>query len=959
MTRQASWRLAIVVSAAALSAVAGAHVQQQPARDQPAQRPQFGTGVIAGVVINGETNQPIADATISLVSAEVMAIRVAQSDRAGRFLLPAVPAGRFVLHASKPAYLGAGYGATKAGRPGTVIALADGQQLIGLTLKMWPGAVVTGVVTDEQGEPLPDAEVQLQRIGGGAPDLIQTMMALGGGRQNTTDDRGVFRIYGIAPGEYVVSASPRGGPPPGARRVTPEDLAAGQRALREARPVPPKPSAVTPSTPLPSTVLPSRPVQAQEDAQAFASADGPAPGWAPVYFPGTSDPTRATSITLALGEERTGVNMKVELVPLARVEGTVFGADGAPAANVQVMLQREGAGPPSLAAVFAIAPGSRSGANGRFTVRNAGPGQYTLTARTVRASGGPAGANLWASAPLTVAGQNITGVVLQLQTGMSLSGRVVVNATRVAAPASLAGVTIAVTAPSGTRDPMNALMGLVAMSLGGQGSMQVARENGTFDVTGLAPGSYLVNGVFGRGESPADVLAWRVASVMIDGRDVLDLPIEIKPNGDIKDVVVTFTDAQQELSGVITDAGGQPLTASTVILFATDRRYWYSDSRRVLTARPGTDGRYEFGGPGGPTAGDYFLSVVTDLDPGQQFEPSFLTALAKASPIRVTFGAGEKKTQDLRVGRVDRSSLSPLEREQLAGGHWVEVKTQEFRGAREGRIMAGGQILRRRQDDLIGDDARVLQALAVFHDQVRARDRDAVDDDCLVAQGEEVLARFHDRARRSVADHGATFLELDDAREQLRRRARLAVDEHDELSGVGAAPACFGGEDGLAPARDALADQDVTIEDVAQHAAERVDEPAGIASKVQDERRVFPRDAEELVHFAVRQAEDRHLPDHDAAVFHVPLAPEMVAGFFIEDKVVHVHAVVGAAQVAHLAARRDLGRDGDLALLARWIANRQTHRRLGREHVEVVLHREQALADDLRAVQVRARGRRA
>ncbi len=650
MTRPGRWRLAIVVSAAVLSAVAGAQVQQ-PARDQPAQRPQFGTGVIAGVVVNGETNQPIADATISLVSAEVMAIRVAQSDRAGRFVLPAVPAGRFVLHASKPAYLGAGYGATKAGRPGTVIAMADGQQLVGLGLKMWPGAVVTGIVTDEQGEAVPDVDVQLQRIGGAGLDMVQTMMALGGGRQNMTDDRGVYRIYGVAPGEYLVSASPRGGPPPGARRLTPEDVAAGQRALREVRPVQPKPAIVRSPTSMPSTVLPSRPLQAQEDSQAFSSADGPPPGWAPVYFPGTNDPMRATSITLALGEERTGVNMKAELVPLARVEGTVFGADGAPAANVQLVLQREGAGFTSISALLAGTSGARTAANGRFTVRNAGPGQYTLTARTVGAPGAPSAATLWASAPLTIAGQNITGLVMQLQTGMSVSGRVAMNATRLPPPPNLAGVVVAVTPPATTQNPMGAIFGLAAMSLGGVTNTQMTREDGTFEVTGLTPGSYLVNGVFGRGGLPSDVLSWRVASVVMDGRDVLDLPIEIKPNGQVKDVVVTFSDAQQELSGVITDAGGQPLTASTVILFATDRRYWYRDSRRVLSARPGTDGRYEFVGLGGPTSGDYFLSVVTDLDPGQQFEASFLTALAKASPVRVIFSAGEKKTQDLRVGR--------------------------------------------------------------------------------------------------------------------------------------------------------------------------------------------------------------------------------------------------------------------------------------------------------------------
>jgi hypothetical protein len=145
------------------------------------------------------------------------------------------------------------------------------------------------------------------------------------------------------------------------------------------------------------------------------------------------------------------------------------------------------------------------------------------------------------------------------------------------------------------------------------------------------------------------VLVWRVGSVVVDGRDVTDLPFDIKPGALPKDVVVTLTDMRQRLSGMISDSSGRPLTASTVLLFPTDRRYWYPQSQRVLTARPSTDGSYEFGGFLSPAAGEYFLSVVTDLEPGQQYEPAFLDALAKAGPIRLTLGRGESKQQDLKV----------------------------------------------------------------------------------------------------------------------------------------------------------------------------------------------------------------------------------------------------------------------------------------------------------------------
>jgi hypothetical protein len=53
----------------------------------------------------------------------------------------------------------------------------------------------------------------------------------------------------------------------------------------------------------------------------------------------------------------------------------------------------------------------------------------------------------------------------------------------------------------------------------------------------------------------------------------------------------------------------------------------------------------------GPTAGEYYLSVVSDLEPDQQYDPAFLDALARASSLRVVLSPGEAKRQDLRAGR--------------------------------------------------------------------------------------------------------------------------------------------------------------------------------------------------------------------------------------------------------------------------------------------------------------------
>jgi hypothetical protein len=87
-----------------------------------------------------------------------------------------------------------------------------------------------------------------------------------------------------------------------------------------------------------------------------------------------------------------------------------------------------------------------------------------------------------------------------------------------------------------------------------------------------------------------------------------------------------------------------------MVAFPADGAYWLSGSRRILTARPGVDGRYTMAGPGPLTLppGDYLLAAVTDLDKDEQFDPAFLTSLMPLA-VPVKLGPGERKVQDLVI----------------------------------------------------------------------------------------------------------------------------------------------------------------------------------------------------------------------------------------------------------------------------------------------------------------------
>ena len=134
-------------------------------------------------------------------------------------------------------------------------------------------------------------------------------------------------------------------------------------------------------------------------------------------------------------------------------------------------------------------------------------------------------------------------------------------------------------------------------------------------------------------------------SAVIEGQDVLDFPIEIRPNQQVSTAVLTFTDKTQELSGTIQDSSGRPTSDFTIILFASDSRYWTPQSRRIASARPGTDGHFVLRGI---PAGRYRLTAVTDVEPGEWYDPAFLSQVQQAS-IAIDLADGDKKVQDIRL----------------------------------------------------------------------------------------------------------------------------------------------------------------------------------------------------------------------------------------------------------------------------------------------------------------------
>src|SRR5215831_6507462 len=82
------------------------------------------------------------------------------------------------------------------------VLLAAGEDATEIDLKLARGGVITGRVTDADDQPVVEERVSLQQVTEPGQPLqrISSMSLL-----NQTDDRGVYRIYGIPPGRYRVS----------------------------------------------------------------------------------------------------------------------------------------------------------------------------------------------------------------------------------------------------------------------------------------------------------------------------------------------------------------------------------------------------------------------------------------------------------------------------------------------------------------------------------------------------------------------------------------------------------------------------------------------------------------------------------------------------------------------------------------------------------------------------------
>jgi hypothetical protein len=555
--------------------------QEQPVRPGMPPRdlraPQTGTAQIKGRVLAADTASPLRKVQVRVFAPQLRSPRLATTDAEGRFEFRDLPAGRYNVSATKPGYVSLQYGQRRPFEQGRPIELADGQVVDKINFSLPRGGVISGRIVDEFGEPIADAMVaamQLRYAGG-------RRRPVPAGRTSPTNDLGQFRVWGLPPGEYLVSATLRA-----PMLVSAESL--------------------------------------------VGVSQGDNTGYAPTFFPGTGSVAEAQRVAVTLGAETGGVEFPLLPVRTARLSGVVVDSEGRPYTEGTVNLMQS----PESGMVMMFGGGvGRLGPDGAFTLANVTPGEYTLQARVRRSKTGDApmpefvapSEGETAILPVTVSGEDIIGIVMVATKGAKLSGRVVFDG---AAPAqSLENLRIIANTASGDVMPM---MGGFPARVG---------IDGAFELMGLI-GRRTLRAVGAPG--------WYLKSVRVDGREMIDTPIDFKGTESLSSVEVVLTNRAAQLTGSVTTDGGQPVKDFTVVVFPEDKALWTPDSRFFGTGRPDQDGRFKVMGLPGET---YLVAALEYADPGEVRDPEYLEKL-RAAATRVSVGEGEMKSLELKLVQV-------------------------------------------------------------------------------------------------------------------------------------------------------------------------------------------------------------------------------------------------------------------------------------------------------------------
>jgi len=320
---------------------------------------------IAGTVVKEPGSEPLKKVLVQVVAEDQKqgGNYSATTDPDGHFRIENVVPGRYRLFMEKAGYLEVNGRGLKADV--NVFTVQAAQTIEDLLFRMLPSAIISGRVTDEDGDPMSGVRIIVQKKKPGK-STRESVASEG------TSDLGDYRVSGLFPGQYWIVAIP------------PPDM-------RDYEKQPEKPP--------------------QGDNQSGAQNDAqPDTRYVTTYYPGAYDGLQASAVTLKAGDEMP-VNFALVPARTYRVRGIVTGLTADRKATVELV-------PKAGDSIRA----SEVGPDGQFEVRGVGPGSYV-----VRTAAGTESQSLTAHQDISVVAADVEGVKLTPLPSFRLSGHLQID----------------------------------------------------------------------------------------------------------------------------------------------------------------------------------------------------------------------------------------------------------------------------------------------------------------------------------------------------------------------------------------------------------------------------------------------------------------------------------------------------------------------------------------------------
>jgi len=343
----------------------------------------------------------------------------------------------------------------------------------------------------------------------------------------------------------------------------------------------------------------------------------PSGQFAPTFYPATTDPASAATIALN-GRDRTeDLVFTLRSVPTARAEGRVVDERGQPVSSARVSLRALDPDQGTSAYLWPLSV--RTEEDGRFAFDHIPPGDYVARAIGPTVAG-QIRSGLYGSARVTLAGENVTDLEVELGRGAILRGRFVFEGD----------------SPRPAPRRLGVMTHGVALSAG-EFRVGATQADWTFEVRQL-DGPHLIR------VPSLDVMptAWALKEVRLDGHDVINIPIDFGIGRDVAGVEIVLTDRAGRLSGSVNDASSRD---AAVVVFPSDPSRWTYASPFLHLVWTDETGRFE---TPALLPGDYRVVALRREPAGVWDDPEVLEQLRPlATPVTVSVGATLDLTLDV------------------------------------------------------------------------------------------------------------------------------------------------------------------------------------------------------------------------------------------------------------------------------------------------------------------------